>query len=606
MIIEPERKIAMKTYAKLLSLLLAACMVLSLFAACGGSTGGSSSAPAEVSEASQEEAEAEEAVSQEETEAEAPQAEETEDAGEAQETEEEAEEAELTANDYPWGIVRAVTEAEPLPLVDEPVTLTAWDYCVPPVFEVIHDYGTDGQVYRELQERTGVTLSFTTANLLQANSDMALMIAANEMPDIIFNFGMFNSYNADDLVDGDLIVNYCDYEDVMPNYFDIINNNPDIARDIYTDDGNIIYAANISSDLTPNSGPAIRQDWLDTDGLNTPVTVDDLHDVLLAFQSQNDSPHPMWVSSVGNSSLAGAYGISYNGTNNGVGGWIWSEEEGMQYCLPMDGFKDYVQLLTDWYAEGLLSPDFVSQSSNGTAQDSEITGNASGFFNSSVMSLTNLAAYEPEANVQPVRPMVLQEGDLVASDDAGTSRISKGGASIACTCPDIELACRIINYFYSDDGITLANYGVEGVSFEYDENGDPQLTELVTNNPEGKAFGLALILYTSSTPCSIDIKERNNGGYNEAQVKALTLWHRDNDAPRITAPGSLWDIDSQTEYSNIATDLTSYVTTNVLQFITGSKDMSQWDEFVKEATSSFDIERLKELSDNAVEAYLNK
>ena len=144
------------------------------------------------------------------------------------------------------------------------------------------------------------------------------------------------------------------------------------------------------------------------------------------------------------------------------------------------------------------------------------------------------------------------------------------------------------------------------MSFEYDENGDPQLTELVTNNPEGKAFGLALILYTSSTPCSIDIKERNNGGYNEAQVKALTLWHRDNDAPRITAPGSLWDIDSQTEYSNIATDLTSYVTTNVLQFITGSKDMSQWDEFVKEATSSFDIERLKELSDNAVEAYLNK
>ena len=89
------------------------------------------------------------------------------------------------------------------------------------------------------------------------------------MPDIIFNFGMFNSYNADDLVEGDLIVNYCDYEDVMPNYFDILNNNPNITRDIMTEDGNIIYAANISSDLTPNSGPAIRQDWLDADGCST-------------------------------------------------------------------------------------------------------------------------------------------------------------------------------------------------------------------------------------------------------------------------------------------------------------------------------------------------
>ena len=278
----------------------------------------------------------------------------------------------------------------------------------------------------------------------------------------------------------------------------------------------------------------------------------------------------------------------------------------MQYCLPMDGFRDYVQLMTDWYAEGLLSPDFVSQSSNNTAQDAEITGNASGFFNSSVMSLTNLAAYEPEADVQPVRPMVLKEGDLVAADDAGTSRVSKGGASIACSCPDVELACRIINYFYSDDGILLANYGVEGVSFEFDDNGDPQLTELVTNNPEGKAFGLALILYTSSTPCSIDIKERNNGGYNEAQVKALTVWHRDNEADPIMAPGSVWEMDAQTEYSNIATDLNSFVTTNVLQFITGARPMSEWDAFVEEATTSFDVDRLKELADEAVANYLSK
>ncbi len=585
-----------------LALMLIIAMLVSLFTACGGAAETPASASVPESAASDDQGTAAEAQPAEPA---AEPAAEAEDASSLEASAVEDGEAEEPV-DYPWGIVRNHTEAEPLPLVDEPTTLTAWDYCVPPVFEVIHDYGTDGQVYRELQERTGVTLDFTTANLLQANSDMALMIAANELPDIIFNFGMFNSYNADDLVEGDLIVNYCDYEDVMPNYFDILNNNPNITRDIMTEDGNIIYAANISSDLTPNSGPAIRQDWLDADGLDTPVTVDDLYEVLKAFQSQNNAPHPLWVSSVGNCSLAGAYGISYNASGSGVGGWIWNEEEGMQYCLPMDGFRDYVQLLTDWYAEGLLSPDFVSQSSNNTAQDAEITGNASGFFNSSVMSLTNLAAYEPEANVQPVRPMVLKEGDLVAADDAGTSRVSKGGASIACSCPDVELACRIINYFYSDDGILLANYGVEGVSFEFDENGDPQLTELVTNNPEGKAFGLALILYTSSTPCSIDIKERNNGGFNEAQVKALTLWHRDSEADPITAPGSVWEMDAQTEYSNIATDLNSFVTTNVLQFITGARAMSDWDAFVEEATTSFDVDRLKELADEAVANYLNK
>ena len=381
----------MKLFKKLTSILLGAVMVFCLLAACGGSQSPVSSSDVSASDSQDAylESAGTEAVEDTEATAEEPEPIQADSGGEDASVPVDAEaEAET---DNKWGIIRTNTEAEPLPLVDEPTTLTAWDYCVPPVFEVIHDYGTDGQVYRELQERTGVTLDFTTANLLQASSDMVLMIAANELPDIIFNFGMFNSYNADDLVEGDLIVNYRDYEDVMPNYFDIINNNPDIARDIETDKGNIIYAANIASNLTPNSGPAIRQDWLDADGLDTPVTLDDLYDVLKSFQAKNDSPHPMWVSSVGNSSLAGAYGISYNGTNNGVGGWIWSEEDGMQYCLPMDGFREYVALLAGWYSEGLISPDFVSQSSNNTAQDAEITGNASGFFNSSVMSLTNLA-----------------------------------------------------------------------------------------------------------------------------------------------------------------------------------------------------------------------
>ena len=592
----------MKKQIRLLSLLLSLCLVLGALTACGGTAGESdqgSAAPAEASAADASEA------AQTDTEAAPEQASaaetEAEDGSllEAAETSEEAETSDLE-------IVRTYTEAEPMPLVDEPVTLTAWDYVVPPVMEVIQDYGTQGQVYVELQKRTGVTLEFTTANLLTASDDMSLMIAANELPDVIFNFGMFNSYNDDDLIDGDIIVNYSDYEDIMPNYFDIINNNPSIARDIYTEQGNVSLAANIASDLTPSSGPAIRQDWLDADGLETPVTVDDLHEVMKTFQTENDSTYPFWVSANGNSSVAGAYGISYNGDNNGIGGWIWNEEDGMQYSLPMHGFRDYVQLLADWYAEGLISPDFVSKTMSGTAQDDEMVGanghQGAGLVTTSVMSLTNLAAYLPESDLQPIRAVVQNEGDLCGFDDAGTSRSGRGGAAVACTCPDVELACRIIDYFYSDEGILLANYGVEGVSFEYNDDGEPELTELVTNYPEGKAFGLCLILYTSSTPSSIDIKARNNFGYTDAQVKALELWLRNTDS--MMAPGSIWDVDAQTEYSTLATDLSSFVTTNVLQFITGAKPMSDWDAFVDDVLASFDIERMKELNDQAVEAYL--
>lgn len=579
----------MRMNIRLLCLLLSLCLLGGLLAGCGSQPAASEPAAPAASSAEEPAPAAEEP---------APAAPAEEGAPEEPSAVEEPVEEEPTSD---LEIKRTYTEAEPMPLVDEPVTLTAWDYVVPPVMEVIHDYGTDGQVYAELQKRTGVTLQFTTANLLTASDSMSLMVAANELPDLIFNFGMFYNGNMDDLAEGDIIVDFTEYEDIMPNYFDILNNNPSISRDVYTEAGAVVLAENIQDSLIPSSGPAIRQDWLDADGLEVPVTVDDLYNVLKTFQEKNDCAHPLWIAANGANTLGTAFGVSVNGDNNSLGGWIYADGK-IQYCLPMDGFRDYIQLMADWYAEGLISPDFVSQTMNNTATDDEIVGNASGFFTTSVNGITNLSGYEPDADVQPVRAMVLKEGDLCGFDDAGTSRVSKGGAAVACSCPDVELALRILDYFYSDDGILLANYGVEGVSFEFDENGEPVLTELVTNSPEGYDFPLALIKYTSSTPCSICINERNFLGYTDAQIAAIDLWIRNTESTQ--APGAIWSVDAQSEYASIASDLGSYVSSMCLQFITGTKSMDEWDAFVEEATTSFDVERMTELYQEAVDAYL--
>lgn len=582
----------MNKHFRLTSLLLILCLLTALLAGCGEETASENTASS--------------AASVEET-AEATQAPETE-APAVPDSTEETPEAVSTVEEGPSDlagsdteIVRTYTEAQQLPLTEEPVTLTAWDYVVPPVMAVITDYGVDGQVYAELQKRTGVTLEFTTANLLTASDSMSLMVAANELPDIIFNFGMFYTGNMDDLIEGEIIVDFAEYEDLMPNYFDILNNNPSIARDVYTEAGAVPLAENIQDTLIPSSGPAIRQDWLDADGLDTPVTVDDLYEVLKTFQSENGCQYPLWIAANGANTLGSAFGVSVNGENNALGGWIYQDGK-VQYCVPMDGFRDYVQLIADWYSEGLISPDFVSQTMNNTATDDEIVGNASGFFTTSVNGLTNLSGYEPDSNVQPVRAMVLEEGDLNGFDDAGTSRVSKGGAAVACSCPEIELAVQIIDYCYSDDGILLSNYGVEGVSFEYDDNGEPVLTDLVTNNPDGYDFALALIKYTSSTPCSICINERNFLGYTDAQVAAIDLWLRNTDS--TMAPGAVWTVDAQTEYSSIVSDLGSFVSTMCLQFITGEKSMDEWDSFIEEVTTSFDVDRMTELYQEAVDTYL--
>jgi putative aldouronate transport system substrate-binding protein len=266
------------------------------------------------------------------------------------------------------------------------------------------------------------------------------------------------------------------------------------------------------------------------------------------------------------------------------------------------GFKDYLTEMNKWYSEGLISPDYLNNV-YGYPDNGAVTAGRIGIFAQENNYMQDIYSFTDDTSIvlSAIPNAVLESGqtnDFIAFGDW----IGGVSWSISTDCADPELLLNFIDYLFTDEGSLLANYGVEGVSFEYNEAGEPELTELVTNNPEGKAFGLCLILYTSSTPCSIDIKARNNFGYTDAQVKALELWMRNTDSAQ--APGSVWETDAQTEYTTIATDLSSFVTTNVLQFITGSRPMSDWDSFVDDVMGSFDIERLKELSDEAVEAYI--
>ena len=79
-----------------------------------------------------------------------------------------------------------------------------------------------------------------------------------------------------------------------------------------------------------------------------------------------------------------------------------------------------------------------------------------------------------------------------------------------------------MDYLYSDAGVLLANYGVEGETFRY-VDGKPVLTELVTNNPD-YSYNLALNIFTcdrqTPVPFIIDEQKARND-YSEDQSSAI-------------------------------------------------------------------------------------
>lgn len=594
----------MKLQYRLSVLLLAVVLLASILGACGNANTEAVSAASESSDIDTTASAAEPQVQEEPAPNAADSADQMESIQEASAAEEvvPAPEVETLGS-----IVRTSYAETALPLTEDDVTFTAWDYVVPPVGAVISNLGTEATLYIQLQERTGIHFDFTTANLLTASDSIALMVAANELPDIIFDFTKFYSGSLDQLVEDEMIIDFAEYEDLMPNYFDIINNNPSVFRDVYTDGGYVPTANSIRMELYPSSGPVIRQDWLTQLGLAQPVTFDDMTNVLQEIKSAGLSTYPMWCPSnlsYSANGVASGFDVATDADTDGIGGWTYRDGK-VTFSITDPGYEEYVALLANWYAQGLISPDFFSATASGTASANAITGGGAAIWWTSTMSMTTLSAYE-ECDVQAIAAPVKAAGDLMYYDDAGASYVGVGSA-VAASCPDVNLAVQMMDYLYSEEGILLANFGIEGETFEYDEENTPQLTELVTNNPDGLAFSIAVIKYTSSSDfCSVLDPARNTLAYTDAQKASIDLWKRTGDSH--LAPGADWTQEAQTEYYNTMSDITSYCGTVIMQFVVGDRSIAEWDTFLTELDSAFgsDITRCTELYQEAINRYLEK
>ena len=105
----------------------------------------------------------------------------------------------------------------------------------------IPDYAKEHYFWVELEERTGVNLDFigSTSYAAEPSQEFLLMLSSGEWPDIIVcNWVGFPGGPTAALSDGYIRI-LEDYKEYMPNLFKYLEENPDIDRMIRTDDGQV-------------------------------------------------------------------------------------------------------------------------------------------------------------------------------------------------------------------------------------------------------------------------------------------------------------------------------------------------------------------------------
>ena len=140
-----------------------------------------------------------------------------------------------------------------------------------------------------------------------------------------------------------------------------------IRTDLETLEGHILNMPRIDMPIgqAAENGLLIRQDWLDDLGLDMPNSYDEMHDVLAAFKSAYNvtDPYVMPYQVLSPWGLMSAgYGIPAVADANNF--YVDLKTDKVELATISDAYYDFLCMFRDWYQEGLINPNFVSQASN--------------------------------------------------------------------------------------------------------------------------------------------------------------------------------------------------------------------------------------------------
>ena len=449
--------------------------------------------------------------------------------------------------------------------------------------------------WKEMQERLGITIDFINPPIGTDKENFTLMVSdPDSLPDAIYyNWSTFPG-GPTAAIENEIIIPLTD--DVLktyaPNYWAYLEKYPDIKKMVTTDAGVhyqipsiMTWEVDESLGYTPliERAPAyeawqgliIRKDYLNAYGLEVPKTIADWTNVLTVFKKNNIaspfSPVPATLRAT--NAFAGAYGIGLD---------LYADENNQVHFGPIEeGYAQYLTLLNEWYTQGLLDPDFAAldgDSSKAKAISGESgawVGTAGGWLGTIYESAHEINK-DTSFDVVAVAPPVLNESDDMPQYAFKAFPYSGSGLSVTSSCENIGQVLSAIDYFWSDEGQLLANWGLENQNYVFNKNGLPEYII-----PEGQTVAATIDkVYILNGPLPSDMRTRQfqmTLYSTPAAYDAREIWAKaklPSALPAVVIPA-----DMATDYATYRNDITTYVNEMHMKFVMGLEPLENMEAF---------------------------
>ncbi len=461
-------------------------------------------------------------------------------------------------------------------------------------------------------DKIGVNLDWSFAAVTNRAQEFNLLIASGDLPDII---GYYMANNGKDGMSGGpekaiqdgWLQPMNDYiEKYAPDYAKFLDENPEAAKNVKTDSGQIYmvpYYAYGDDDTTAGLGAGymFRKDWLDELGLPLPETIAEWETALRAFKEEMGAEAPLSLEYKNvDRGLAGAFNVHLN--------W-YHEGDTVKYGYAQPQYKEFLTTMNRWFEEGLLDKNYATVDSK-TVTANMLNGKSGATLTWSSSFAKWLPAgkeIDPDYDLAFVSFPVLNKGDEVKFGHKDP-KVYFGGWGITQTSDKKELAMKVMNYGYTEEGREYLTYGDENDTFTI-QNGEYTFTDKIMKNPEGLSRVEATQYYVNSA--YIPVHSYSDG--EQARAVAHTVYELPQQEEGIARLASTQidqyrmpyvtpTVEESSEFTRLQSDIQKYAEEMLVKFITGQEPLDNFDAYLAELEAR-GMSRLTEIMQNAYERF---
>lgn len=441
-----------------------------------------------------------------------------------------------------------------------------------------------------LEEASGVHVQYLQP-VSGADSEQAfnLLISSGELPDIIFMNDM--AKRASSLLEEGYIIPLNDYLEYAPNLSAILAADPLEDKSVKTDKGEYYVFPFIREDLAKLGtfvGMSVNTKLLEEVGMDAPTTIDEWDAYLYAIKDLCDVP--IGGNSLGRLKGCFANAFGFNGMDN-----YYIEDGVVKTWMNAEGYKDLLELVSRWMADGIIDPDIITINSatfynKMAAQTYGACWKGSGAVQGYIKQVTERdGGFFWEAVPYPVA----NEGDEIKYIQ-GEASWTGNGAVITSSCKNVELAVKWLDFSYGNEGIMLWNYGKEGLSYEM-VDGLPQYTAIITEANEALREATGRYVGINGTGWSVMQVYFDQIRNPAIATEFVKVWTKDTEAAvNYRMPAISATPEELAELSDIETALTTYANTMFTSFLIGSESLDNYDAYLANL-EALNIDRVLEI-----------